>query len=244
MKFSNAFKPTQPTENATEVTTWHWASNCRPPNDFADMLENIFSGHPNNPSPPPQLAEADSNLQKVLITIKGMKANEASEECGLVAGLLHYAPENVWCTILNIMSTTRKDGEIKCAWRKTLFQMLPPQKKTKQSKVTTDFRPIANIRLMYKMFAYLFLGRFEGPLEQWQPEEQHGFRNRRIEKHFLTANMVVDNKLLRNTPLWRLLAAWIGHHCGKLRATWCLPSFGLVVTDDICEPKRPSCDQQ
>ena len=77
MKFSNAFKPTQPTENATEVTTWHWASNCRPPNDFADMLENIFSGHPNNPSPPPQLAEADSNLQKVLITIKGMKANES-----------------------------------------------------------------------------------------------------------------------------------------------------------------------
>ena len=34
-----------------------------PPNDFADMLENIFSGHPSNPSPPPQLTETDWNLQ-------------------------------------------------------------------------------------------------------------------------------------------------------------------------------------
>jgi len=128
IKFSNAFKPTQPTENATEVTTWHWASNCRPPNDFADMLENIFSGHPNNPSPPPQLAEADSNLQKVLITIKGMKANEASEECGLVAGLLHYAPENVWCTILNIMSTTRKLVKSNARGAKRCSKCCPPKK--------------------------------------------------------------------------------------------------------------------
>ena len=104
------------------------------------------------------------------------------------------------CTILNIMNTILRDGEIPCAWRKTLFQMLP---KTKQSKVTTDFRPIANICLMYKIFAYLILGRIEAPLEQWQPEEQHGFRiNRRMEEHLLTANMVIDKTLLANTALW------------------------------------------
>ena len=171
-----------------------------PPDDFADMLENIFSGHPSNPSPPPQLTEADWNLQELQIAIKRMKANKASDECGLVAELLHFAPRNVLCTILNIMNTILRDGEIPCAWRKTLFQMLP---KTKQSKVTTDFRPIANIRLMYKIFAYLILGRIEAPLEQWQPEEQHGFRrNRRIEEHLLTANMVIDKTLLANTPLW------------------------------------------
>jgi len=134
------------------------------------------------------------------IAIKRMKANKASDECGLVAEFLHFAPENVWCTILNIMNTILRHGEIPCAWRKTLFQMLP---KTKQSKVTTDFRPIANIRLMYIFFAYLILGRIEAPLEQWQPEEQHGFRkNRRMEEHLLTANMVIDKTLLANTPLW------------------------------------------
>ena len=134
------------------------------------------------------------------ITIKRMKANNASDECGLVAKLMHFAPENVWCTILNIMNTILKHEEILRAWRKTLFQML---QKPKQSKVTTDFWPIANIPLMYIFFAYLFLGCIEAPLEQWQPEEQHGLRrNRRIEEHFLTANMVIDKKLLANTPLW------------------------------------------
>ena len=83
-----------------------------PPNDFADMLENIFSGHPSNPSPPPQLTEADWNLQELKIAIKRMKANKASDECGLVAKLLHFAPENVWCTILNIMNTILRNGEI------------------------------------------------------------------------------------------------------------------------------------
>ena len=100
---------------------------------------------------------------------------------------------------------------------KTLFQMLP---KTKQSKVTTDFRPIANIRLMYKIFAYLILGRIEAPLEHCQPEEQHGFRsNRRIEEHLLTANMVIDKTLLGNTPLWIVRKAVrkskLAHHIGR-----------------------------
>ena len=40
-----------------------------------------------------------------------MKANKASDECGLVAELLHFAPENVLCTILNIMNTILRDGE-------------------------------------------------------------------------------------------------------------------------------------
>ena len=54
-----------------------------------------------------------------------------------------------------------------------------------------------------QFFAYLILGRGEAPLEHCQPEEQHGFRSKRgIEEHLLTANMVSDKTLLRNTPLW------------------------------------------
>jgi len=80
---------------------------------------------------------------------------------------------------------------------------VPIVAKTKRSKVTADFRPIANIRLMYKICAYLILGHIEAPLEHWQPEEQDGFRrNRTIEAHLLTANMVIDKTLLTNTPLW------------------------------------------
>ena len=69
--------------------------------------------------------------------------------------------------------------------------------------VTSDYRPIANIRVPHKLFTYLVLGRIENTLHCAQPEEQHGFRkNRRIEEHLVTANYVFDTSMLMGTPLW------------------------------------------
>ena len=86
------------------------------------------------------------------------------------------------------------------SWRKTLFQKLP---KSDRACVPADFQPIANLRLLYKGFVYLVLGRVRATLEQHQPEEQHGFRSgRKIEEPLLTANMVIDKTLLANVRLW------------------------------------------
>ena len=69
--------------------------------------------------------------------------------------------------------------------------------------VTSDYRPIASVRVLYKLFAYLVLGRIEHTLDSAQPQEQHGFRkNRRIEEHLITANYVFDKALLTGTPIW------------------------------------------
>ena len=102
------------------------------------------------------------------------------------------------------MNEIPHEGAFPSSWRKTLFQMLP---NTHRARVPADFRPIANLGLLYKVFAYLVLGRMffgiEVTVEQHQPEEQHGFRSgRRIEKHLLTANIVIDKTLLANVPLW------------------------------------------
>ena len=78
--------------------------------------------------------------------------------------------------------------------------MLP---KSKAARVPSDFRTIASVRLLYKAFAYLVLGRIEEKLEAAQPEEQHGFRSeRRIEEHLLTASLVISKTMAANTPLW------------------------------------------
>ena len=45
-----------------------------------------------------------------------------------------------------------------------------------RAKSTSDFRPIAVVRLLYKTFACLVLGRIEATLDAGQPAEQHGFR--------------------------------------------------------------------
>ena len=50
----------------------------------------------------------------------------------------------------------------------------------------SDFRPIANLRLLYKVFAYLILRRIEHTLDTHQPEDQHRFRSKhRLEEHLL-----------------------------------------------------------
>ena len=68
--------------------------------------------------------------------------------------------------------------------------------KHSKARMTADFRPIANIRLMYQIFACMLLGRIEASLQTSQLEAQHGFRHgRRIKEHLLTTNIVVDKTL-------------------------------------------------
>jgi len=65
--------------------------------------------------------------------------------------------------------------------------------KTARAQQPFDFRPIANIRLLYKAFAFNILGRNEALLEAHQPEEQHGFRkHRRMDEHLLSATLLLD----------------------------------------------------
>ena len=103
---------------------------------------------------------------------------QACDESGLAAALLQHAPAEffVFCN----METPQLDG--RC------FQRRPAQ-----NLQLTDFRPIANIRVFFKVFAYMILARMEQSLERFQLESQHGFRSgRRMEEHVLTTKVILD----------------------------------------------------
>ena len=91
-------------------------------------------------------------------------------------------------------------GERPESWCRTFFSMLPRKKSPLRP---ADFRPIANIRLLYKTFAYLLLGRLAHLFEGGQPEEQHGFRpGLRLEEHLVTANFMLDKTDAVGIPVW------------------------------------------
>ena len=104
--------------------------------------------------------------------ITRLKTNKAADDVGLVAELLHHSPEVMLEALLHLFRTVLLTGEVPETWKQTIFNMLP---KTREAKSTSDFRPIAVVRLLYKTFAYLVLGGIEATLDAGQPEEQHGF---------------------------------------------------------------------
>ena len=73
---------------------------------------------------------------------------------GLTAEVLKHAPAEFWDYLLSVYNDIFHHGTVPQSWCCTLFNMLP--KKVRPTQVT-DFRPIANIRLFYKVFACLVL---------------------------------------------------------------------------------------
>ena len=177
-------------------------SSAPPLDEFASMLSDLFRGTNVAPCRPAVLQEQLFNVQELKAAISSLKTNKACDKGGLAAELLHHAPHAFLEVLRDLYNHVFTSGDVPSTWRKTLFRMLAKHAK---AKLVSDYRPIANVRLLYKVFAYMILHRIEPILESGQPEEQHGFRpNRRLEEHLLTANMIIDNTRQCGMPLWVL----------------------------------------
>ena len=129
-----------------------------------------------------------------------LKLRKCGDDVGLTAEVLKHAPTEFWehllqCTMISFIMA-------QCPDRGFVLYSTCCLKRCGQNKLL-DFRPIANIRLFYKVFACLVLDRIEHQLDDHQPEEQHGFRRgKRIEEHLLTANVFLDKALDVGIPVW------------------------------------------
>ena len=171
-----------------------------PVDEFANMLEVLFAGNPSDPQRPDLLTEPGWTLDELAKAIQKLKLDKAVDECGLAAELLKHLPDLYLQKLLDLYNHVLCNGEVPSGWRRTVFTMLG---KHVRAKSVSDFRPIASVRVLYKTFAYMILGRIEHCLENSQPEEQHGFRSgRRLEEHLVTANLVGDKLFAANRPLW------------------------------------------
>ena len=170
--------------------------------DFAEMLEQLFCGNPSPVVKPDVLDERPWTIKELQVAIKRMKCKRGADEAGLVAELLKHAPQELLVALLHLYNDMLSCGNVPSGWSKTVFIMLA--KKVKATHAS-DCRPIAIVRLLYKVFAYLVFGRIEDCLEQQQqqPQEQHGFRTGyRIEEHLVSANLFLDKAAAHDMPVW------------------------------------------
>ena len=143
-----------------------------PLDEFATILETLFTGTRETPLHPNHLTEEPWTLQKLMGAVAKLKLNKSADESGLVAEVFKHIPANFAAKILRLYNNLLSSGHILSSWRRTLFTMLA---KHRQAALVTDFRPIASVRLFYKIFAYMIWHRIEPCLDSHQPEERHGF---------------------------------------------------------------------
>ena len=120
--------------------------------DFAKMLEHLFHGDPAPPMPMPTLTEPPWTMAQLKHAISRLKSKKSGDDLGLVAELLKHSPDDFLNALLLVMKEVLTSGNVPSSWQRTFLKMLP---KTKAAKSVSDFRPIANVRLLYKLFAYL-----------------------------------------------------------------------------------------
>ena len=91
-------------------------------------------------------------------SMQQMKFDKACDEVGVVAGLVHYSSDGFMCCLLPLRNHGLQSGDVPCTWSRTLFAMLP---QSSRAQSTTDFRSIANVRVLCKLFTYMILARIE-----------------------------------------------------------------------------------
>ena len=138
------------------------------------------------------LTEPCFTLEELRAAILRLKPNSLNDDAGLVPELLQYVPDGFLSDLLLLFNDVLYSGDAPPSWLITHFIMLP---KSGRAKTTGDFRPIAMVRLFYKIFAYMLLARIDPAIEACQPEEQHGLRP-------IPANLVVDKFFAIDTPVW------------------------------------------
>ena len=83
-----------------------------------------------------------------------MKIHKGADDAGLVAELLKNSPDDFQADLLRLLNNIFYAGNFPSSWSRTLFQMLA---NTARAQQPSDVRPIANIRLLYKTFAFMIL---------------------------------------------------------------------------------------
>ena len=139
--------------------------------DFAENLETLFHGDADQPVLPHTPTELPWSTLELPAALQKLRRNKSPDEHGLVAELLKYSTTDCHTVLLAAFNAILETGVVPGTWQKTVFTMLP---KFKRALQPADFRPVAFLRLLYKTFAYMILGRIERQLDKAQPEEQHG----------------------------------------------------------------------
>ena len=180
-------------------------------NEFANMLEQIFAGSPDElMATAPVFSKNDWPKDEVLMAIKRLKANKSADETNFVAELLHFVSEYFLDRVLKFFNGLMHSPQVPIDWRKTIFNMLP---KHGGVKVPAEYRPIASIRMQPTVYPTLYpwheiLHGWNGRVNEFVAI--HGMKlwsQRCVQQHYDLAHFISsldDQRWVKRLMQWQL----------------------------------------
>ena len=124
---------------------------------------------------------------------RSMKLRRGSDEFGIAAEMFKAYTYKFLGLLLDLLNKMLREGVIGPTWRETVFPMLP---KTGDLSHPQNWRPVAMLRISYKLFARLLYHRLGGALDAQQSKDQVGFRRKRSVDHAFIVVETVCGKCL------------------------------------------------
>ncbi len=132
--------------------------------------------------------------------IRAMKNRRCGDESGIVAEMFKNASDKLLNCLLQIFNEMLQTGVLEPSWRHTLFKMLPKSGDLQQA---SNWRPIAILRITYKIFSRLINHRLRSALESRQAADQVGFRRGySVDDAFVVLDSICGKTLEWQLPLW------------------------------------------
>ena len=173
--------------------------NCA---SFASMLRSIYDSNLANFAFDRTLSQSirSFTMHEFTSAMWSMSLNKAADQDNIVPEMVRFGSKELRQRILQEYNRMLNDGIFDESWYSTIFRMLP---KTCDLNDVTNWRPIAILPILYKIFSKMIYSRICGILIFHQSDEQVGFRNGfRIEDAFLVFESLVGMSLEYNVDLW------------------------------------------
>ena len=163
------------------------------PQQFANSLTAVYKS--NNYSVDWDVAKVREvplfSIAELRTGLRKLASNKCGDEHGVVAEMLKYASELLHDTILQCFNQMLATGHFPDDWHQTVFKMLP---KSGDLSSVDNWRPIAILPILYKLFSHLLFARIFPVLDQHQDDDQLGFRpGMRLENAFATLESLLSN---------------------------------------------------
>ena len=132
--------------------------------------------------------------------MKHTKKRRSPDTSGIVVELIQHAGTTFHEKLLNMYNGIISSGVVPLDWHSTVFSMLP---KSGNLTDASNWRPIAILPVLYKIFARLLYHRIHPILEKEQSDDQFGFRvGKRIDDVFSILENIIGKTNEWNLPLW------------------------------------------